>query len=188
MSKIYDTQKVEEIFEKVIIELPDEQKEQLRAEFNKEIESHFNFIRVSHDLRQKTQYHTAGMILETDERKTWWLYETLLPLIVHEEIILQLKERYGNNYIILIKRLLNIKSKINKVKYYLDQKDKVSVNSKEFIYYDRLYLESIDKLELIDYDLWDVLIFLSEVSNIGSYSIPDSIINTMQKQIKKPIS
>ena len=48
------------------------------------------------------------------------------------------------------------------------------------------YLKEVDKIELIEYELSDILIAIIETTNIGTYSIPDSIINTMQKQIKKP--
>lgn len=190
MSRIYDSQKVKELFDKELELLKEQHPEididKISISLSEQIDEHFKYIRVGNNTRQRVIYNVAGMLLETDERKLWWLYETIMQLIPEPEIETILKERYGKNYLTLIKRLFNIKNKVNKIKYILDMKDKVSSNSKEFWILHKQYLGEVDKIELIEYELFDVLIAITESSNIGTYSIPDSIINTMQKQIKKP--
>jgi len=196
MSKIYDTQKQEEIVneevdryieENKLKELkPDLNVEVLKERIKERIDEHFKYIRVTHDSKQKIQHHTAGMLLETDERKVWWNYEMLKPLMGHDQIIIKLKERYGMNYELLMKRYKSYNGQINKIKYILDRQESVSVNTKAWWILYKDYLIEVDKINLIDDTLWDLIIYISEITNVGSYSIPNEIMNTMQKQIKKP--
>ena len=190
MSKIYDSQKVLEIFDDILTELKDKYPEidiePLQKEAKEQIEEHFKYIKFGDGERQRIRYFSAGMILATDERKSWWHYNIIQELTAYPEIQKILKNHYGKNYTELIKRLLQFKEKINKIKYYLDMKDKTNIHSKEWWIYDKLYLEAADKIELIDYELYDALNTITQNSDAGVYSIPDSIINTMQKEIKKP--
>jgi len=196
MSKIYDTQKVLEKFNERLYKFieennlkelkPDLNVESFKEGYENDIDEHFKYIRVTHDSKQKIQHHTAGMLLETDERKVWWNYEMLKPLMGHDQIIIKLKERYGMNYELLMKRYKSYNGQINKVKYILDRQDAVSVNTKAWWILYKDYLIEVDKINLIDDTLWDLIIYISEITNVGSYSIPNEIMNTMQKQIKKP--
>ena len=90
------------------------------------------------------------------------------------------------NYELLMKRYKSYNGQINKVKYILDRQDAVSVNTKAWWILYKDYLIEVDKINLIDDTLWDLIIYISEITNVGSYSIPNEIMNTMQKQIKKP--
>ena len=190
MSKIYDTNKVKEIAFKDIFEVlrehPDTPIEQLESEFNKDIDEHFQYIRVSELFAQEIRNEVAGLIIEPDERKLWWLHRIIMKANAHPQINGEIRKVAGNNYNKVMDHIITGTKNVNTIKYILDMMDKTSPNTELWrkLYHD--YLITVKKINIINYEVYDIFNIITENTNIGTRSISEQTLQMMLKSVKKP--
>ena len=110
----------------------------------------------------------AGFLTCTDERQGYYLCNAILMVWKHPDIILILKEAYGDNYEKLLSNIKYYFKKLSDVKFFLDIANEKAIdnndlNSKAY----KQAHEGLKNIDLIYETLYRVLGILARRTNLG---------------------
>lgn len=194
MSRIFDTEKVkyslkknlalvkQECLDPKIIELIEIAENNVIQEINDNIK----FIVLDAVTKQRFMYLLAGATVQVDERESWFLYHAIMSVFSMPEIEELLKERYGDNYYTLRKKLFSFGAKIEKINIFLNHMDEKTlkdndVKSESF----KRLMKLLEELPLIHYDLYHILITILIYTNLGKNAIPSTAFQIFERKDKK---
>jgi hypothetical protein len=195
MSRLYDTQNLRNIltreFDNLIIKYPEPEALQndiinIQKKLLSELEITQEIILIPQLTIQRVHHLLAAYVLVQDERKAWYLHETIKTLIVNPEIERLIKDKYKNNYPVLLSRLRRSEKIIDETKFLLDHLENKTINNNDTKNwgYNRL-LTILQELPLITPELHQIMNIILTNTNIGNQKIPNQILLTQERQYKK---
>jgi hypothetical protein len=167
----------------------DQETQNLLIEFNqtkKELYERENqYIQFNGITRQRFQNHLAGDLALTDQRFIWFLYHSITIITATEEFDTLLKKTYGTQYTALKNRIIQLGIPIEELKYHYDMMEQNPSDTKKYAYHNEQVCKKLIKLPLINPDLNQLIHLISTKTELGNYTISQTIIGRLLQKYKK---
>ena len=149
-------------------------------------EEEYLYVTLEPLLRQRFVYHFAGYLHYADERKLYWLYMAIEPLMAHEQIDALLRKRFGAQYHAIKERVPRLGAILGRLNFHLNNFDEKKLRDGDIgtpAY--NAVMDSLLKLPFIDDTLEKVLATVSIYTSVGQITVPNQALQIHQMRERK---
>ncbi len=133
----------------------------------------YAYITLDSTMRQRYVYHLAGYLYYVDERKLYWLYLAIAPLLGHEQIDQVLRQKFGSNYSEMKSRIPRLGSILGKLNFHLNNYDEKKLRDGDIgtpAY--NATMDALMKIPFIDDTLEKIFVIIATYTSLGQVTVP----------------